>query len=316
MAEFLYGEALGQKIREVVHGAELRCAVAFWGGDAVSNLFGTDALEREDVWIVCDISMGNTNPTTLRKMIKHYPKNHGHVLGLHAKVYHSNAGMVVGSANASHNGIGFGGQAARHLETGIHHGSEAACWEAAREWFDKLWENSIALNETAITSADRTWRTNQSIRHKIGRTALQIALIEVGKLSENLRIVLCYGEFDATQENDFRAAAGSVGLNPDANDFEALDSEGFLHDDWPEAFICLDLKGANVSPTFHRKGITENGWHFPDTISWDEFLHELGHPNAAIPAPITTRIRRQSVYKELADKNQFFTVDDILPLLE
>jgi hypothetical protein len=316
MCEFLAGDDLSRKIREVVKGKDVRCAVAFWGRDAVKELFGTEGLERDDVKILCDISMGGTNPATLERIIKHYPDNHGHVLGLHTKVYHSNAGMVVGSANASANGIGFDRQAAKHLETGIYLGPEAASWKTARKWFDELWKNSITLDETAIAVAGKTWRANRSIRHKIGRVALQSSLTEVGNLFESTRIVLRYDPFIQDQEVDYRAAAISVGLDPDANDFDPFESEGFAHDDWPESFIALYLDRKNIIPTFHQRGITEGDWHFPTTISWGEFLQNQGYPDAAIPAPVATEIRRQEDYKNLADKNRFFTVDDVLPLLE
>ena len=160
MCEFLAGNDLSQMIREVVSGKDARCAVAFWGQGAVRELFGTDVLERNDVHVVCDLSMGGSNPATLRALGA--PKNPKikYLDGLHAKVFLSERGAVVGSANASNNGIGFFGREAELLEAGTYFSKDSVQWCRIGAWFDQLIKNEASeIDQDALRAADLSWQT-------------------------------------------------------------------------------------------------------------------------------------------------------------
>ena len=316
MCEFLQGDELSKKIREVVKGKDARCAVAFWGQGAVKELFGTEVLERDDVWILCDITMGGTNPKTLRKMVKNHAENHGHVLGLHAKVYHSDLGMVVGSANASGNGIGFNGKLPKQIETGTHHERNSGSWEHALGWFDALWNDAGDLDEAAIRIAEKTWGQTKNSRFGADRELIASALLELQKLSGEVQLVLCYGEFDEAEEHEYMVLAEGLGLNPNDEELDPFASEGYEPHQWPKNFICLVLDGRAINFTFHRRGVGDENWHYPERLGWRDYLSDLGHPNAALPEPFTVRTERPQEYTALADENRFFTVDDVLPLFK
>lgn len=160
MCEFLAGNDLSQMIREVVSGKDARCAVAFWGQGAVWELFGTDVLERTDVHVVCDLSMGGSNPATLRALGAPNNPKIKYLDGLHAKVFLSEHGAVVGSANASNNGIGFVGREAQLLEAGTYFRKDSVGWYRIATWFDQLCKNEASeIDYDALRAAELSWQT-------------------------------------------------------------------------------------------------------------------------------------------------------------
>ena len=84
---FLTGGKLSDRIVEVVKGDDARIAVAFWGNEAQKKLGIT---HRTDLRIICDISMGGTNPAELAKLGAPSIKNLRYRDNFHAKVYLSN----------------------------------------------------------------------------------------------------------------------------------------------------------------------------------------------------------------------------------
>ncbi|MCC5958737.1 MAG: phospholipase D family protein [Rhodobacteraceae bacterium] len=162
MCEFLQGAVLSQKIREVVKGKNARCAVAFWGKDAEKELFGPGPLEWSNVQIVCDLSMGGTNPATLRALGAPDNPNIRYLDGLHAKVFMSDLGAVVGSANASNNGIGFMGGNAQLLEAGTYFGPDSDSCRTISDWFDDLSKRkSKRIDSTALNAAQLAWNSRR-----------------------------------------------------------------------------------------------------------------------------------------------------------
>ncbi len=108
MVEFLSERKLSDRIKEVCEGDDLKAAVAFIGEGSAEALFKNTGAK-----IICDISMASTNPKELKKLNAPKNKNIRHIKALHTKVYLSKKGVVVCSANASENGVGFVGEANR-----------------------------------------------------------------------------------------------------------------------------------------------------------------------------------------------------------
>jgi hypothetical protein len=166
MCKFLAGNDLSQMIRKVVSGKDARCAVAFWGQGAVRELFGTDVLERNDVHVVCDLSMGGSNPATLRALGAPNNPKIKYLDGLHAKVFLSEHGAVVGSANASNNGIGFLGEDAQLLEGGSFFTKESNAWQSITAWLDGILKNgSKQVDNKALNTAQCIWNSRNRSRH-------------------------------------------------------------------------------------------------------------------------------------------------------
>ena len=158
MSTFVAGSDLSEKVRELLSGTNVRCAVAFWGDGAANLLEECSPNNLQNAKIVCDVSMGGTFPPELKKLGA--PKNDKlrHVERLHAKVYLSDAGAVVASANFSSNGIGFSekGQA-KLIEAGTFYSYEDTAWRDISLWFDRLYEEAKQVDVDALARAYRGW---------------------------------------------------------------------------------------------------------------------------------------------------------------
>jgi hypothetical protein len=156
MADFLTGTDLSARIRHVLSRANVRCAVAFWGSGAAELLRSCSQENLRDAKIVCDVSMGGTFPTELERLGAPDNMRLRFLNGLHAKVYISDAGAVVTSANASSNGIGFADQA-RLVEAGTFHAQDEVAWHNTAQWFDRIYEDAQPIDEDALALARRRW---------------------------------------------------------------------------------------------------------------------------------------------------------------
>lgn len=160
MSEFLSDLELGPAIIELMKGSELRCAVAFWGNGAVDKLFPDDG-PPENAKIICDLTMGGTNPKELKALGAPDNKKLKHLPGLHAKVYISDQGLITCSANASNNGIGFL-DAARLVEAGTFHGPNTSAYNSALRWFEKIWNTSEVIDDSALSRAQVAWERRKA----------------------------------------------------------------------------------------------------------------------------------------------------------
>lgn len=150
---FLTESELTKCIWHIVEGGALRCAVAFWGQEVVGKI-------PFDARIVCDISMGATNPKALEQLGAPDSSNLRHIPGLHAKLYLSDRGMVVSSANASEGSIS-PSFPARHIEAGAYFDPDSKEYEHATKWFEQLWEKASLIDESALDDARRAWRARE-----------------------------------------------------------------------------------------------------------------------------------------------------------
>ena len=158
MAEFLTGTDLSAKIRDLLSGTNLRCAVAFWGDGAAKLLCTCSAENSKDAKIVCDLSMGGTYPPELKKLGAPHNDKLRFLNGLHAKVYISDAGAIVASANASSNGIAFTDESRpRHVEAGTFHSKDDSEWHKIVRWFDQIYKDAKKIDADALALARKRW---------------------------------------------------------------------------------------------------------------------------------------------------------------
>lgn len=105
--EFSYftGERLRNVIRYVMQGNKPRMCVAFLGPNWTHELFG--GAPPQALKVICDLSMGATTRSSLEEFGA--PKNEKlrflHNTQLHGKIYISESGAIVCSANATYSGL-------------------------------------------------------------------------------------------------------------------------------------------------------------------------------------------------------------------
>ncbi len=156
---FLAGEQLHEAVRRVLQGSDARCAVAFWGNGAESTGLFVDANTAK---IVCNLSMGGTNPGVIRTLKKR-GADVRQLDVLHAKVYIGRSAAVVASANASSNGLALEGLEQTHWsEAGV----EIELNNAADviSWFDHTWSQSREITEQDLRRAEILWRARRRLK--------------------------------------------------------------------------------------------------------------------------------------------------------
>lgn len=154
-AKFLSEKLLTREIARVIGGRKVRCAVAYWGNGAMEHLFAPAGLPI-DAEIICDLLSGSTNPAELVKMGAPRNPNLRHAADFHAKVYISDRGAVICSANASQNGIGFD-QPAGLVEAGIFVQPDTEAYAEASAWFGRTWGSANVVDEDALEKAETAW---------------------------------------------------------------------------------------------------------------------------------------------------------------
>lgn len=155
MAQFLDHKQVRSAVQTVIAGDDVRCAVAFWGDGALKALFGSKK-RASKARIICDLSMGGTNPEEL--VLLGAPDNPQlkHLRGLHAKLYLSSAGIVVTSANASNRGIGFAESPAL-TECGTFHQNDTTVFRKGAKWFEAIWGKADVVDPQALATARAAW---------------------------------------------------------------------------------------------------------------------------------------------------------------
>ncbi|MGY4608603.1 hypothetical protein ACVW16_007015 [Bradyrhizobium sp. USDA 4474] len=144
-------------IRKIAKGCkDLRVAVAFWGTDGAKTLSLKGAKSGR---ILCNLESGACNPKEIRKLraskkkfkVKTHPQ-------LHAKIYWSPEAAVIGSSNASGNGLVIDSAAAKGWR-------EANLWFDQKDLlrsvglhFDRLWKQAKPVTDQGLKDADVKWK--------------------------------------------------------------------------------------------------------------------------------------------------------------
>ncbi len=150
--------AIATQVQELFRAAkEIYCIVAFWGGGAEQLFNVMSKRQIKKTKIVCNLTMGGTNPNViddLRNMgfqIRHSPT-------LHSKVYWTDSGVVVGSANASTNGLSLEGRYQDGwLEAAIFSDQESEI-NAVQRYVGEIWRQSSEISLQDMQNAHARWR--------------------------------------------------------------------------------------------------------------------------------------------------------------
>jgi hypothetical protein len=127
-------------------------AIAFWGRGAATSLGLANA--APSTRILLNAPSGACNPSELTRLLE----EHSHInvrssARLHAKVAIGADRMLVGSANASANGLGFDGDALIGWNEACTVVEDRRALSAAGRWFQGLWDAAEPLTPALIREA-------------------------------------------------------------------------------------------------------------------------------------------------------------------
>ncbi|MCR6699751.1 MAG: phospholipase D family protein [Dokdonella sp.] len=158
----------------ILNSSRLSIAVAFWGRGACEFLRIDDAPRGSRILLNAD--SGACNPAELRKLSKRRNVEVRNEPRLHAKVLISESRLILGSANASANGLGF--QA--HEIFGWHEACvelrDSKCLSASAAWFDERWRKAERWSESVLRRAESAWK---SVRRRAASLALSAGSYEL-----------------------------------------------------------------------------------------------------------------------------------------
>ena len=165
---FLDHNTTSKQISQLIKkGDNTKMAVAYWGDGSIEKL-GIDCTSKR-LDILCSLRAGATNPSVIRKLRSLNHVRVRHLDGLHSKCYISDNQMIIGSSNASSNGLNLS-------DSEINPGTETMWWEAnylvtdtshithARKWFDRLWEIGKEVTSRDLQVATEQWASRRANR--------------------------------------------------------------------------------------------------------------------------------------------------------
>lgn len=149
MAEFLTRQDLSDRIRQVMAGRRPRMCVAFLGADWVDTVFKGNL--PNDARVICDLRMGVTVRAALEaggapdnERLRYLPD-----FEMHAKIYLSDSGAVVCSANATYAAL-----SGRHrIEDGIWVKAGGATHKKICKQFEERYAAAEQVNKAALDRA-------------------------------------------------------------------------------------------------------------------------------------------------------------------
>lgn len=168
MAEFISERSMGRAVEALVGDADdVRIAVAFWGDGGTALLGGLSKPGREKPRVICNLESGACNPDELHRLrkvvrLRTHPQ-------LHAKVYWTPRGVILGSSNASTNGLWGEGKESRGWREANLLVRDHTVIDEIGAWFDEQWLEGLAATSLRIEGARSLWLSGKD-RAPTGRS--------------------------------------------------------------------------------------------------------------------------------------------------
>lgn len=266
---FLTEKEIFPQIKTLLRQAKrVKCAVAFWGEQAPEAL-GLPYLNGP-AYLICNFESGATNPEVIRQLRKLKNVQIRSLPRLHAKVYWTESGAIIGSSNASANGLSFENEELRGwFEANMLITNENVLRDI-ETWFDKLWSQANLIDEALLKEMEEAWCKRRDIRPPINRNKGSL----LAALKKNR---------DDFKDRNILIVIYRLYASPEANKvFENWRSENSLSGssqvDFYEGWDDLP-PGATVVDLYYgpRGGFECTGlWSIPDPLLVESFRYDSG----------------------------------------
>ena len=146
--------------QRVSSGQPATLAVAFWGAEARHHLGLARRAAAAPIRIICNLAMGGTNPFEIEELMSTAGVSVEQSDHLHGKVYLFDDAVMIGSSNASANGLSFEGVEALSWQEANIVSEDRAILAAAAEWVAQL--STRAITPQDLSDAKLAWRLRRS----------------------------------------------------------------------------------------------------------------------------------------------------------
>ncbi|MBP2309655.1 hypothetical protein GBZ48_18075 [Azospirillum melinis] len=180
MLRFLTEEQVPGAVEDLLNDADEACfAVAFWGKGAMKAL-GIKAGMKEHLKVICNMDSGACNPDEVRALmcraeVKIHPR-------LHAKIYWTPGGAVVGSSNASTNGLVVEGAGLKGWLEGNLLTDDDGVLSDIKAHLKAMWKEAKTITSDDLAIAQERWDARVKLRpplQAVSRRSLLAAYREV-----------------------------------------------------------------------------------------------------------------------------------------
>lgn len=171
MSIFLYGRALSKKVDELL-SENCTCIVSYVGKGTTDKIRKKN--KKKKVSIICNFHSNGTNPYEVEKLINYL----GHekvkqMDSFHSKVYFSESGAVICSANLSTNGLELFNESASQLEAGVFVKNSELAYKEVLKWHKSLSGRLKKIDPQEIKRRQelykKTWHHIRNGRSRPGR---------------------------------------------------------------------------------------------------------------------------------------------------
>lgn len=159
------------KVREILEAAdEATMVVAFWGKGAI------DSLGLRKPWrslrIVCNLESGACNPKEIEELLQLGSSVEVRSdLRLHGKVYSTESGVVLGSSNASTNGLVVEDIAAYGWSEANVFSDDADLNSEIQIWCNERFEGAKPITQADIVAAQKLWKIRKEASDRTAASA-------------------------------------------------------------------------------------------------------------------------------------------------
>lgn len=244
--KYLTGEGLAKRIRDVMSGDNPWMCVAFLGPTWAKELFD-GGVTPENLRVVCDLSMGMTVQAALRvggapnnERLRHLPNQQ-----MHAKIYASDMGAIVCSANTSHAAL----SSVNRVEDGVWLPPDDEAYHDAKKTFEKRYKKAVRVDACALARAPEDLRGVGAAAVDLGNSPTLLQLLRhAPQAFKGIRFV--FANEDVTKA--VKAEAEAIMDEEVARDGGALEHRGSgpikchyfsnwgrKESDWPALFISV-----------------------------------------------------------------------------
>jgi hypothetical protein len=181
---FVSDKGVREEIKKLVTDTdEFVLAVAFWGKGALQQL-GLDKLRSQQKGtIICNLMSGACNPNEINKLIKLVQDSRSNLKvlkheKLHAKVYWSPSCVILGSSNASSNGLTFEGKELAGSVEGNVKILDPKTNSDVKEWISGVTLSATEISKLDMKIAASFWKQRRRDRHTGGKSKDSLSFLQ------------------------------------------------------------------------------------------------------------------------------------------
>ncbi|WP_139150786.1 phospholipase D family protein [Halofilum ochraceum] len=210
MTDFVTDTDIVQRVRDLIdEPGDAFLISAFWGKGAPEKLLGSST-HMKQVRAICNLALGGTNPDAVQDLLDRgvYIR---HNSNLHAKVYASAHRAIVGSANASANGLGFEDEGSTQLYEAAIEVSDPNILADINSWAQSLWDSAATKEITKhdLKLARKAWERRR-IKGRIHRNRNERLLDVLQNSPDDLRDRVVFAVYNEEESDLSKAAKGYI----------------------------------------------------------------------------------------------------------